>query len=284
MKIFHLLLLSALNPASATQEPDRPSSLSSALHLNPTKTEEPRKRTNLRNPSDIVFETKLNVLETPITADKVDNGSIVNLDEPLLCPQDMKKCPDGSLVGRGENCKFRPCPDVQVPEEEITEPKSCKKFGEWCGDEKFLFGLSTGKTGCLLNHDECCSKEIVNDGDMVLGIQNYKCGNPLTCKKWKEPCTGSYNCNDCCLPEKGIDLELKCVEPDPGTVTAGGMGTCTVSSCEPDGKECGYDGWRHDKGCYKNVKECCSGKIEPSGRNEWGTVYYKCGESPPCSM
>jgi len=278
MKIFHLLLLSALNPASATQEPDRPSSLSSALHLNPTKTEEPRKPSNLRNPS----ETKLTVLETPITADKVDNGSIVNLGELKSCNKEGESC----LLGENECCDGEECkrPEGKCPEEEwpcfhgTCVRVGCRKFGERCGKQDSLFG----NDGCLLNHGECCSGEIVKDGPKGL-VQYYKCGNPLTCKNMGEPCTGSFNCNDCCLG-KFTSFELKCVEPEPGTVTAGGMGTCSHPKCDKDGKECGYDGWRHDKGCYKNVKECCSGKIEPSGRNEWGTVYYKCGESPPCSM
>ena len=34
--------------------------------------------------------------------------------EPVMCPMDAKKCPDGSHVSRtGPNCQFAPCPKSQ---------------------------------------------------------------------------------------------------------------------------------------------------------------------------
>jgi len=41
--------------------------------------------------------------------------------EPIICPQDVKKCHDGSYVGRiGENCEFDKCPVVKAQPLPIT--------------------------------------------------------------------------------------------------------------------------------------------------------------------
>ena len=41
------------------------------------------------------------------------------IDNPVVCTQDVKQCPDGSYIGRGgPNCEFAPCPSPNpVPSE-----------------------------------------------------------------------------------------------------------------------------------------------------------------------
>jgi len=173
MKISYLLLLFVLNPTSATQEPDRPSSLSSALHLNPTKTEEPRKRSNLRNPSDIVFETKLTVLETPITADKVDNGSIVNLDNGQICQSN-------------EDCISDFCNHLSVP----FKCERKRKDGEGCSENN---ECEHGKCKQLTSPIKGCGWHGLNEGEncmqtsdcSIIDIYPLYCGvfPENTCKR-----------------------------------------------------------------------------------------------------
>ena len=47
------------------------------------------------------------------TAGAVVYFSSQSVDEPILCTQDVKLCPDGSYVSRqGPNCEFAKCPDI----------------------------------------------------------------------------------------------------------------------------------------------------------------------------
>jgi hypothetical protein len=60
-----------------------------------------------------------------------------SLGKTVLCPQDLKMCPDGSSVVRGPNCDFAPCPTtiISFPEADHFSPAaaSVPEFG--------LFGL-----------------------------------------------------------------------------------------------------------------------------------------------
>ena len=55
-----------------------------------------------------------------------------------ICLTDMKKCPDGSLVGRDScnNCQFEPCPTPREPG--TTPPTSCPKDLRQCADGSFV--------------------------------------------------------------------------------------------------------------------------------------------------
>lgn len=122
--------------------------------------------------------------------------------EMILCPEDMKECPDGSLVNRDEKCNFNPCPG---------DEKGCREDAKICKDGKTSVGRNP-KNGC--EFDPCPEDDEGGGGVKGCTKDLRECPDGTMVGR-----NGKNNCEFRPCPDEGKELSVSNVFKEPPVCT-----------------------------------------------------------------
>ena len=145
-------------------------------------------------------------------------------NKQIICTKEMKKCSDGSYVGRsGVNCEFKSCPLIKIKPftseldaRNIAE-KTCVKGGEILSEGVYNSNTKTWWYDANLNtkREGCNPACVVNEETKTAEI-NWRCTGlkePVACTSDAKQCPdGSYigrsgtNCDFICPEIKNIQI------------------------------------------------------------------------------